>query len=459
MSEDKIWSGRFQEGTDALMEQFSVSLHFDQKLFDADIAVNKAWARVLVDVGVYTKAEAEQVDAALDDIQNDFHAGALDFPDSAEDIHSATERWLTERLGDIGARIHTGRSRNDQVTTDFRIYLRKENRALQNAAKALQQSLLAVARRHTETILPGQTHLRQAQPLSFAHYVLAFFFQLQRDRDRLQQTFERCNVMPLGSGALAGAAFEIDRQKLAKMLGFDAPMDNSYDATADRDFVTEFLFACAQIMVHLSRLAEDLIIWSSEGFRFVQIDEKYSTGSSMMPQKRNPDSLELIRGKSARVISSLMTLLTLQKGAPTAYVRDLQEDKEPAFDAIEQTMQALQIFSGVVRTLQVDHEQMLNAIDPALYATDLADYLVRKGMPFRQAHSVVGSVVAYAEQHKMALNAVPLEAMQDFSGLFDRTVYDLFHPSASLSKRNIQGGTGKKSVEEQIKKAERLLEE
>ncbi len=190
MSEDKIWSGRFQEGTDALMEQFSVSLHFDQKLFDADIAVNKAWARVLVDVGVYTKAEAEQVDAALDDIQNDFHAGALDFPDSAEDIHSATERWLTERLGDIGARIHTGRSRNDQVTTDFRIYLRKENRALQNAAKALQQSLLAVARRHTETILPGQTHLRQAQPLSFAHYVLAFFFQLQRDRDRLQQTFE-----------------------------------------------------------------------------------------------------------------------------------------------------------------------------------------------------------------------------------------------------------------------------
>ena len=458
MSEEKIWSGRFEAGTDTLMEKFSVSIHYDQKLFDADIAVNKAWSRALVSVGVYNNEEADTICSTLDEMQQEFHAGGLAFPDGVEDIHSANERWLTDRLGDLGARIHTGRSRNDQVVTDFRIYLRNENRALQNAIKALQDGLVQSAKGHVDTIFPGQTHLRQAQPVSFAHYLLALFFQLQRDRERLKQLYKRCNKMPLGAGALAGAAFEIDRDKLAQELEFDAPTENSYDATSDRDFVTELLFGCSQIMVHLSRIAEDLIIWSSEGYRFVEVDEKYATGSSMMPQKRNPDSLELIRGKTARVIGDQMIVLTLLKGAPTAYVRDLQEDKEPAFDALQQTIQSVQLFEGVVRTLQVNAEKMIDALDPALYATDLADYLVRKGMPFRAAHSVVGSIVAFSERENIPLNEVSLESMLHYSELFDDTVFDLFNPTASLQKRNIQGGSGKKSVLQQIKTAELLLD-
>ena len=459
MSKEKIWSGRFRGGTDTLMEKFSVSLHFDQKLFDADIAVNKAWANALISVGVYTEAEANDICTALDELQQEFHAGVLVFPQGVEDIHSANERWLTERLGDIGARIHTGRSRNDQVVTDFRIYLRNENRALRNAVAALQQGLVNLAKDHVDTIFPGQTHLRQAQPISFAHYLLALFFQLDRDRERLHQNYARCNKMPLGAGALAGAAFEIDREKLAVALGFDAPTENSYDATSDRDFVNELVFTCSQIMVHLSRIAEDLIIWSSEGYRFVEVDEKFTTGSSMMPQKRNPDSLELVRGKTARVIGAQVTLLTLLKGAPTAYVRDLQEDKEPAMDALQQTIQSVQIFDGVIRTLHINADKMLNALDPALYATDLADYLVRKGMPFRKAHSIVGSIVAFSEEENIALSDVPLETMRTYSDLFDKTVFDLFNPQASLEKRNIFGGSGKKSVLQQIKTAELLLDE
>ncbi len=459
MAEDKIWSGRFEGGTDALMEKFSVSLHFDQKLFDADIAVNKAWARALVSVGVYTEAEAEEIRAALDDIQGEFHAGGLLFPQGVEDIHSANERWLTERLGDIGARIHTGRSRNDQVVTDLRLYLRKENRALQNALKALQKTLKSRAEEHLDAIFPGQTHLRQAQPVSFAHYLLAFFFQLQRDRERLQQINARCNKMPLGSGALAGAAFDIDREQLAAELGFDAPTENSYDATSDRDFVNELLFVCAQIMVHLSRIAEDFIIWSSEEFRFIEVNEKYATGSSMMPQKRNPDSLELIRGKAARVIGDQVAGLTLLKGLPTAYVRDLQEDKEPLFDALLHTVQSVQIFEGVVRTLHVNVERMKEALDPALYATDLADYLVRKGMPFRKAHGVVGGIVAFAERQGLPLNRVSLKDMRQYSELFENDVFALFDPQTSLQKRDIPGGTGKNSVLRQIKLAANLLDE
>jgi len=459
MAEEKIWSGRFQGGTDALMEQFSNSLHFDQKLFDADIAVNRAWARGLVDVGVFSESEAEDVRRALDDIQKEFHAGTLAFPAGVEDIHSANERWLTQRLGQLGARIHTGRSRNDQVVTDLRIYLREQNRALQDALKAMQRSLKKQAEAHVDTVFPGQTHLRQAQPLSFAHYLLAFFFQLQRDRERLKQIVDRCNVMPLGSGALAGAAFEIDRDKLAKELGFRAPSENSYDATSDRDFVNEVLFACAQIMVHFSRIAEDFILWSSEGLRYVEVDEKYTTGSSMMPQKRNPDSLELIRGKTARVIGAQVAGLTLLKGAPTAYVRDLQEDKEPVFDALQHTILSAHIFAGVIDTLHVNADKMRHALDPALYATDLADYLVRKGMPFRNAHGVIGSIVALAEKENMAISQVSLESMQNYSDLFEKDVYALFSPEASLARRNIQGGTGKKAVSQQIKHASCLLDE
>lgn len=459
MAEDKIWSGRFEQSTDALMEKFSFSLHFDQKLFDADIAVNKAWAVALVDVGVYSADEKDEVCDALDAMQNDFHAGLLIFPTGAEDIHSANERWLTERTGDLGARIHTGRSRNDQVVTDLRIYLRAQNRALQNSLKAAQKALVELAQKYVDTVFPGQTHLRQAQPVSFAHYLLAIFFQLERDRERLKQSLKRCNRMPLGAGAIAGAAFEIDREKLAAALGFDAPTENSYDATADRDVVIELLYNCAQIMVHLSRIAEDFIIWSSEGYRFLEVDEKFATGSSMMPQKRNPDSLELIRGKSARVIGNQVTGLTLLKGAPTAYVRDLQEDKEPIFDSLEQTIDSVQLFDSVIRTLIVYRDRMLNALDPALYATDVADYLVRKGSPFRKAHSVVGTLVGLAEKKNVSLHELSIDIYKNESELFENDVFDLFNPDSALSKREISGGTGKKSVQTQIKRALVLLDD
>jgi argininosuccinate lyase len=455
----KIWSGRFSRPAAILMEEFSSSLHFDQLLFDADIAVNKAWAMALVDADIYTSEEASKVAAALDEIHDDFDQGKLAFADSDEDIHSATERWLTERLGELGARIHTGRSRNDQVVTDLRIYLRGEMQKLRDALNSLQGIIIDLAEKQVLTVMPGYTHLRQAQPISFAHYLLALFFQMQRDKERLGEAYARCNKMPLGSGAIAGSAFTIDREKLAQALGFDVPTENSIDATSDRDFVIELSYVCAQIMLHLSRIAEDFVLWSSEAFRFIEIDEAYCTGSSMMPQKKNPDSLELVRGKTARVIGNQVRLLTLMKGAPSAYVRDLQEDKEPIFDSLAQTLNSVLIFTGVLQTLKVNDKTMGAALDPALYATDLADYLVRKGLPFRQAHRVVGQIVSFAEEQGISLDAVSLEDMRRFSTLIEKDITGLFDPIASLEKRNLFGGTGSISIERQLEMARALIKE
>ncbi|NOY59002.1 MAG: argininosuccinate lyase [Calditrichaeota bacterium] len=439
------------------MEKFSSSIHFDKKLFDADIRVNKEWALSLAEIGVYTHEEAERVATTLRQIQVDYHAGKLSFAKSDEDIHSANERWLTERLGDVGAKIHTGRSRNDQVVTDLRIYLREKGAEFEQALLDLQSAFLDLAEKNVTTVLPGQTHLRQAQPISLAHYLLSFFYQMQRDRKRHEQTVSRLNKCPLGSGAIAGAAFAIDRHDLAKRLGFDAPLENSYDATADRDFVNDVHHVCAQVMLHLSRLAEDFIIWSSEPFRYLEIDELYATGSSMMPQKKNPDSLELLRGKTARVIGNHVAGLTLMKGIPTAYVRDLQEDKEPLFDSVEQTLQSVRITTGVVKTIRINDERMLASLDPALYATDLADYLVRKGIPFRKSHAIVGKIVAMAEARKVSLTELSLDDYQLNSGLFEADLYELFDPVKSLERRNLYGGTGPASVRKQIKNAKELL--
>lgn len=454
---EKIWSGRFSKPTEAIMERFSYSLSFDQKLFEYDIAVNKAWACALVDVGVYTPAEADRVDVALDSIRTEFIAGSLTFSPLDEDIHSANERWLTERLGDLGARIHTGRSRNDQVATDLHLYLLDHIGRLHAAVKEALTQVLSLAEKHAASVMPGYTHLRQAQPISFGHYLMALFFQLARDAERLAQAVNRCNRMPLGSGALAGAAFNIDRHKLAQRLGFAAPTENSIDATSDRDSGCEVAYICAQIMLHLSRVAEDFIIWSSEGFRFLSLDDAYTTGSSMMPQKKNPDSLELIRGKTARIIGNQVKLMTLMKGLPTAYVRDLQEDKEALFDSVEQTELSLHVFGGVVKTTVVHAEVMAAALDPMLYATDMADYLVRKGMPFRQAHAVVGTAVRFAEEQDLPLSKVPLAELQALSPLFQADVQDLFDAISSLNKRNIYGGAGLASVQTQIEMAGKWL--
>lgn len=439
------------------MEKFSSSIHFDKKLFDADIRVNKEWALSLAKIGVYTHEEASRVVVTLQQIQAEYHAGKLSFAKSDEDIHSANERWLTERLGDVGAKIHTGRSRNDQVVTDLRIYLREKGAEFGQALLDLQSAFLDLAEKNITTVLPGQTHLRQAQPISLAHYLLSFFYQMQRDRKRHEQTVSCLNKCPLGSGAIAGAAFAIDRHDLAKRLGFDAPLENSYDATADRDFVNDVHHDCAQVMLHLSRLAEDFIIWSSEPFRYLEIDELYATGSSMMPQKKNPDSLELLRGKTARVIGNHVAGLTLMKGIPTAYVRDLQEDKEPLFDSVEQTWQSVRITTGVIKTIRINDEKMLASLDPALYATDLADYLVRKGIPFRKSHAIVGKIVAMAEAREASLTELSLNDYQSSSGLFEADLYELFDPVKSLERRNLYGGTGPASVRKQIKNAKELL--
>jgi argininosuccinate lyase len=459
MTEQKIWSGRFREKTASLMESFSTSVFFDQKLFQADIRVNKAWATSLQEIGVYSKSELDKVLYALDQIEREFISGQLTLSDLDEDIHSANERWLTEKIGPLGARIHTGRSRNDQVVTDLKIYLKDHLRKLEDAISHIQNTLVQLADQHRRTVLPGFTHLRQAQPISFAHYLLSLFFQLQRDVIRIKDTFDRCDVMPLGSGALAGAAFDIDREKLARTLGFSRCSENSIDATSDRDFVTEALFVASQVMLHLSRTAEDFIIWSSEPYRYIDIHETYSTGSSMMPQKKNPDSLELIRGKTARVVGDLTVLLNLMKGIPTAYVRDLQEDKEPLFDALEQTTSCCLIMAGVIASLHVDALTMLESLDPALYATDLADYLVHKGEPFRQAHHIVGQIVSYAEKEKKSLSECNLDEFRHYSKLFDRDVLELFDPQNALARRNLKGGTGPKSVAQQLETAKKILDD
>ena len=453
----KVWSGRFTRKTAPLMEAFSASIGFDRKLVYADLAVNKAWARVLAKAGIYSDAELKQVLEALDALEADVQTGTQPFSDQDEDIHSATERWLTEKTGDLGMRIHTGRSRNDQVVTDTRLYVRTDLEILSQAVSQLQGACLALAKKHVKTVMPGFTHLRQAQPVSFAHYLLALFFQMDRNQERLQQCHHRVNVLPLGSGALAGAGFPIDRQALADALGFESISNNSIDATADRDFVTETLFVCTQVMLHLSRYAEDFIMWSSEAFGYIQIDDAYATGSSMMPQKKNPDSLELIRGKTARVIGDHTTLLALMKGIPSAYVRDLQEDKEPLFDALEQTRQSVLIMEAVLRTLMVDPDRMRASVDPALYATDLADYLVLKGMSFREAHRTIGAIVTTAEQTGKTLAALDMDVFRSHSPLFDEGVRDLLDPHASLKRRNIDGGTGPDAIGKQLQKAERVL--
>ncbi len=454
---EKVWSGRFEKAADPLMERFSHSLDIDRKLFDADIAVNKAWAKALVGVGVYSAEEAERVCATLDSLAEELNSGALDLPAEIEDVHSAVEWKLTEKLGELGARIHTGRSRNDQVASDLRIYLKRANRELREALRSLQETLIDLAEDHILTVFPGRTHLQQAQPLSLAQYLMALFFQLQRDRERLHDADRRADRLPLGSGAVAGSAFAVDRHALARELGFSAPSENSYDATADRDVVLETEYCLAQIMVHLSRAAEDMVLWSSEAFGYIRLDDRFSTGSSMMPQKRNPDSLELVRGKAGRVIGSLVAGLTMMKGLPTAYMRDLQEDKPPLFDAVEQTLICVRVFERVVQTMTVNKETMRAALDPALYATDLADYLVKKGMPFRKAHAVVGRLVRIAEQKGVGLQELPLDDYRQASELFSEELYELFDPEGSMEKRNLYGGTGPAALKEQLQKARKLL--
>jgi len=455
----KLWGGRFEGTPDELMERFNRSIGFDWRLWAADVEGSIAYARALERAGLLTANERERLIQGLEAVAREFEVGQFEFKPSDEDIHTAVERRLTELVGEVAGKLHTGRSRNDQVATDLRLYLMREAPGLRRLLIELQEAIVNKAEQHLDVIMPGYTHLQRAQPVLFSHWLMSYFWMLQRDRERLDDLEKRVAVLPLGAGALAGHSLGIDRQFLAAELGFRAVCENSMDAVSDRDFVAEFLFWGALVQTHLSRLAEDLIIWSSAEFGFVELNEAYATGSSLMPQKKNPDSLELLRGKVGRMVGHLVALLTALKGLPTTYNKDLQEDKEPLFDALDTLRLALSVTVGVVRTLKVNAAAMAAALDDAMLATDLADYLVRRGVPFRRSHELVGLAVRRAEELGLPLRELPLAEFQVISEAFDSDLYAAFDHRRSVEARDSYGGTATAAVRQQIERARAALGE
>jgi argininosuccinate lyase len=442
---------------DELMRRFNDSISFDRRMYAADIAGSIAYAGALAEAGLISAEEQTALVEGLERVRAEFDAGTFEVAPGDEDIHTAVERRLGELVGQVAGKLHTGRSRNDQVATDLRLTLLSEIAALRDGLLGLQGAIIEQAESYIGVVMPGYTHLQQAQPVLFSHWLMAFFWKLQRDRERLEDVAKRARVCPLGAGALAGNPFQIDRAALAEALGFDAVSENSIDAVNDRDTVAEFLAWAALTQVHLSNLAEDLIIWASREFAFVEVDDAYATGSSLMPQKKNPDSLELMRGKSGRVIGHLTGLLTMLKGLPTAYNKDLQEDKEALFDTIDTLKMELAIAAGVVRTLKVNAERMADALDDAMLATDLADYLVRKGVPFRQSHHLVGQAVRRAEELGVPLKALDLQAYRAIHPAFAEDVYEVFDFVRSVEARSVEGGTAPSAVRVQISRAKERM--
>lgn len=456
----KLWGGRFAGETDERMHAFNASLDFDARLYAEDIEGSIAWAQGLVGAGVLAEAEAERIVAGLRAVQQEFEDGTITFAPGDEDIHTAVERRLTELIGPVAGKLHTGRSRNDQVATDFRLWVMRALDRLQEEVAALQQALVESAAAHPELPLPGYTHLQHAQPVTWAHWLLAHFWPLQRDRERLAQARQRAAVLPLGAAALAGTAYPVDREALADALGFDGVCENSLDAVSDRDFAADFLYAGALLGIHLSRLGEQLILFSSQEFGFVVLDDAYSTGSSLMPQKRNPDALELARGKAGRLLGNLTGLLATLKGLPSTYDKDLQEDKEPVFDTYDTLALALPVIAGVVQTLTLRPERMAAGLEAGLLATDLADYLVGQGVPFREAHELVGRAVQLAEEQEVGLDALTpaeLRAIDPRFGDHDQALRAVFDVDAALARRNVRGGTGPAAVAAQLDRARALL--
>ncbi len=453
----KLWGGRFSRTTDALVHEFNASLRFDVRLAAQDIAGSQAWARSLVGAGVLTQAEAETIIAGLDQVGEELANGRFQFQPGDEDIHTAVERRLTELVGAVGGKLHTGRSRNDQVATDFRLWLLDACDQVAALLTDLQQALVENAAANLNLPMPGYTHLQHAQPVTWGHWALSHFWPLVRDQERLAQVRARTAVLPLGSGALAGTAFPVDRLALAAELGFATISQNSLDGVSDRDFAADFLYAAALIGLHLSRISEQLILFSSSEFGFVRLDDGYSTGSSLMPQKKNPDTLELTRGKSGRLIGHLVGLLTTLKGLPSSYDKDLQEDKEPVFDAFDTLGHTVPIMAGLFRTLQLRPENMAKQLEPNLLATDLADYLVKCGVPFRQAHHLVGEVVQLAENKGVALTALTLADLQSVSKEFGEGATAVFNITRSLGSRTITGGTAPEALQAQLDAAKSAL--
>jgi len=455
--ETMLWGGRFTAATDELMRRFNDSLGFDRRMYAADVRGSIAYAGALAQVGLVTVEERDQLVTGLEQVQAELDAGSFEVRPGDEDIHTAVERRLGELVGPAAGKLHTGRSRNDQVSTDLRLYLLDEIASLREMVIGLQETIVRKAEAHLDVIMPGYTHLQQAQPLLFSHWLMSYFWKFQRDRERLADVARRTSVLPLGAGALAGNPFNVDRRALAAELGFAAVAENSVDAVSDRDYVVEFLAWAALAQIHLSGLAEDVILWASHEFGFVQVDDAYSTGSSLMPQKRNPDSLELMRGKSGRMTGRLVGLMTTLKGLPSGYNKDLQEDKEAIFDAVDTLAVELPVAAGVIATLQVHSARMQAALDDALLATDLADYLVRQGVPFRQSHHLAGQAVRRAEELGAPLGALPLADYQAIHPAFAEDVYQVFDFQRSVEARAVEGGTAPSAVRAQIERAKGLL--
>ncbi|MCB8976415.1 MAG: argininosuccinate lyase [Ardenticatenaceae bacterium] len=453
----KLWGGRFAKGTDALVHEFNASLPFDKRLAAQDIAGSQAWARGLVGAGVLTQAEADTIVAGLAEVGEELANGRFQFDPADEDIHTAVERRLTELVGPVGGKLHTGRSRNDQVATDFRLWLMDACDQVAVMLADLQQALIASAEANLNLPMPGYTHLQHAQPVTWGHWALSHFWPLTRDQERLAQVRQRTAVLPLGSGALAGTAFPINRQALADELGFMTISQNSLDGVSDRDFAADFLYAATLIGLHLSRVSEQLVLFSSSEFGFVRLDDGYSTGSSLMPQKKNPDTLELTRGKSGRLLGNLVGLLTTLKGLPSSYDKDLQEDKEPVFDTFDTLSLTLPIMAGLFRTLALRPDRMAQQLEPNLLATDLADYLVKQGLPFRQAHHLVGEVVQLAENRNVPLTALSLADLQSVSDRFGADATAVFNFATSLNNRDITGGTSPQALQAQLEAAQAAL--
>lgn len=454
----KLWGGRFSKNTNELVDAFNASIDFDKRLYHEDIRGSIAHARMLAKCGIIPAEDGEKIIAGLKDILADIEAGNFHFDVALEDIHMNVEARLTERIGSAGARLHTARSRNDQVALDMHMYMKREVAEIAELLLRFEEALLTVAKKHDKTLMPGYTHLQRAQPITFAHHLLAYFNMLQRDFRRLLGVWEGADMMPLGAGAIAGTTFPIDRFMVADELNFSTVYPNSMDAVSDRDYVIEFLSFASMLMMHLSRLSEEICLWSSTEFGFVELDDGFATGSSMMPQKKNPDISELVRGKTGRVYGHLQAMLVTAKGLPLTYNKDLQEDKEGFFDAVDTVKFSLAVYRDMILTMTVNVDKMAQAVSRDFSnATDLADYLVRKGLPFRQAHEVVGKCVAYAIHQGKFLPEISLEEYKQFSELFESDLLKALNPENCVEARKSYGGPAFSENEKQLAAGEKVL--
>lgn len=454
----KLWGGRFTKETNQLVDEYTSSIQFDYLMAEEDIEGSLAHVAMLGKCGILEQSEVELITAGLHKVRDKVRSGEMQFTIAHEDIHMNIEAALIAEIGPVGGKLHTGRSRNDQVATDMHLYLRTQVQEIVGLLRELQLELIRKAKQNIDTIMPGYTHLQRAQPILFAHHLMAYVSMFARDTERLQDSLKRINILPLGAGALAGTTFPIDRHYVAERLGFEQIYENSLDAVSDRDFIIEFLSNASLIMMHLSRISEEIVLWMSSEFGFIELDDAFCTGSSIMPQKKNPDVAELVRGKTGRVYGNLMGLLTVLKALPLAYNKDMQEDKEGMFDTVPTLKGALQLYIPMIASMKVNQEKMREAVrNDFSNATDIADYLAKKGLPFRNAHEVIGKLVLYCIEKKVLLLDLTLDEFQEFSPLFEGDIYEVLQPEHVVNARNVYGGTAQNQVLEAISRAEELL--